>query len=497
MSAPLIAALQVHLRAQLIETHISWVLLDGQHAWKIKKPVKLPFLDCSELAHRHALCEQELLLNRRLAPQLYLDVVPITGTPQAPQLNGVGEPIEYALRMKQFGAGQLFSERLAAGTLTTEHIDKLAVRLAAFHGQAAVAGVDTPGTELHATPQAIHAASMSVVDGLIAQGRGPTCTELKRWLQDQAERLQNMWLQRKATGHVVEGHGDLHLANVVVLGDEVTAFDCIEFDPALRWADPMSDIAFLVMDLLAHRRGDLAFRFLNAYLDASGDHEGLPTLRYALVYRALVRAYVGGMAGAQADAAGRPDYLALAWNLSQTTPLSLTITHGLSGSGKTVASQAVLEQTQAIRVRSDVERKRLFGLDALDHTSEQDKAEVYGAAASQRLYARLCELAELVIKSGFAVIVDATCLLRAERDLFRQLAHRLHVPFQILHCQASDQALRERIQARSARGDDASEANLAVLDWQLAHQEPLHADEQAEVSHWTPPDTVKAGCASK
>jgi hypothetical protein len=266
----------------------------------------------------------------------------------------------------------------------------------------------------------------------------------------------------------------------VLLDDEVTAFDCIEFDPALRWIDVLNDIAFLVMDLLAHGRGDLAFRFLNAYLDDTGDHAGVPVLGWYLVYRALVRALVARIRTGQGGAAAGPDHLALALQLVGGGDARLLITHGVSGSGKSWVAQQLLEQAQALRLRSDVERKRLFGLRALEASASRVPGGIYGRDATRRTYARLRELAALALAAGHRVIVDAAFLRSDERDDFRRLAQELHVPFTLLDCQAPAALLRERVRARAERGDDASEAGLAVLERQLATAEPLRPDEAAD-----------------
>jgi aminoglycoside phosphotransferase family enzyme/predicted kinase len=475
-TAELVASLQRKLGARVVETHVSWVLLDGTHAWKIKKAVKLPFLDFSELATRARLCLEELRLNRRLAPALYLDVVAIHGTPAAPRLQGDGPAIEYALRMHEFSPGALLSEQLAAGTLQPEHLDRLAVRLAAFHAGAEVAGPDSPW----GTPETVAGDSMRALDGLALHGAAAAdCDALRIWLQAQASRLRPVWQERRRAGRVREGHGDLHLANAVLLEGEVTAFDCLEFDPALRWTDVFSDIAFLAMDLLAHGRGDLAYRFLNVWLDESGDHAGLPVLRWYLVYRALVRALVARIRSGQGGAAGGPDHLALALRLATDGDARLLITHGVSGSGKSWVAQRLLQQAQAIRLRSDVERKRLFGLHALDDSVRLVPGGIYGPGATQRTYSRLRELAALALSAGQRVMVDAAFLRRGERDDFRRLAHELHVPFTLLHCHAPLPVLRERVRSRSAGGSDASEADLPVLERQIAQAEPLAPQERA------------------
>lgn len=487
MSSELVQRLQQDWQARLIETHISWVLLDGTHAWKIKKPVKLPFLDFSELATRRRLCEQELLLNRRLAPDLYLHVCPLVGTVQAPRLGAplqTGQPddvaaIEYVLCMKQFEPGALLSERLAAGRLDAAQLDSLARRLAAFH-QAADHGANRAehGSDW-GSPARIAQPVEGLLDGLAAHGCEAACARLRPWLQAQAQQLHDTWLQRQAEGRVVEGHGDLHLANVVVLGDEVTAFDCIEFDPALRWIDGLNDIAFLVMDLLAHARADLAWRFLNSYLDERGDHAGLPVLRYYLVYRAMVRALVARLRADQGGQDAGPDYLALALQLTDPPRPRLLITHGVSGSGKSFVAGQLLEQAGAIRLRADVVRKRLFGLGPGAASSAEIAGGIYGARSTEATYARLLTLAEVALRAGWSVIVDATFLQAPDRARFQGLARRLALPFHILHCTAPDAVLRERVLARHARGDDASEADLAVLDAQLARVQPLLGPELA------------------
>uniref|UniRef100_UPI003783A86F bifunctional aminoglycoside phosphotransferase/ATP-binding protein n=1 Tax=Aquabacterium sp. TaxID=1872578 RepID=UPI003783A86F len=238
-----------------------------------------------------------------------------------------------------------------------------------------------------------------------------------------------------------------------------------------------ADIGFLVMDLLAHERRDLAFRFLDRYLGEGGDHAGTAVLRYYLVYRALVRALVATL---RPGPASGPDYLGLALRWLQPPGARLMITHGYSGSGKSHAAAALLEQAGAIRLRSDLERKRLHGLSALQRSDSGLDSGLYAAQASQATYARLAALASIALRAGWPVIVDAAFLQAAERERFRQLAREQGVPFTILHCEAPPQLLRERLAARARRADDPSEADAAVLAHQLAHAEPLDAREQRE-----------------
>ena len=480
-SDALIEPLRRHLEAtqggpvDRVETHISWLLLTPKFAFKIKKPLRLSFLDFSSLELRRHFCEEELRLNRRLASDLYLDVVDIRGTPDAPTFAASGDVVEVALKMRRFPAGSLMTERLATGKLDATHIDRFAERLAEFHRTAPAV---EPGSRFGA-PECIVAQAAGTLDGI--EQHGADGAALRAWIAEQSKALTPWWVERQSAGQVRECHGDLHLANALVLGDDVTAFDGIEFDPALRWIDVLSDSAFFAMDLIAHGRRDFAYRFLNAYLEHSGDYAGLPVLRFYMVYRALVRAHVALIRERQAGPmpAG-PDYLALAHQLASESDARLLITHGLPGSGKTFVTQRLLEQVGAIRLRSDVERKRLFGLTALESSADRPRDEIYGPQATADAYARLRSLARTALSAGYPTIVDAANLREAERTQFRELAAELNVSFTILDCEASHGVLRERVSARLARRDDASEADLAVLERLHAVRELLTPAERAQ-----------------
>ena len=253
----------------------------------------------------------------------------------------------------------------------------------------------------------------------------------------------------------------------------MAAFDGIEFDPVLRWIDVLDDIAFPVMDFIARGRADFAFRLLNGWLDGTGDHPGLPALRFSLVYRALVRAQVEHLNGAGHEAAARR-YLDTALALAQPGQPRLLVTHGLPGSGKTFESQKLLEREGAIRLRSEVERKRLAGLSMLADSCASGLDLYQPAVATARTYAELFRLARGALEAGWPVILDAAFLHRARRAQALALASAIGVPLSIMDCQAPLQVLRERLQAR--RGD-ASEATLEVLDELSLSAEPLLAEE--------------------
>ncbi len=471
-------------QVRLIETHISWVLLAGHYAYKIKKPLNLGFLDFSTLELRRHYCEEEFRLNRRLAPQLYLGVVAIGGDPDHPQL-GAQPAIEYAVKMRRFPAACLMDRQLARGGIAPQHIDKLAATLACFHAGLPAAAPDTPFGSL----AEIRAAAMQNFEQLqpllgtddgVAQLQAATGAELAA--------CATIFEQRRTAGFVRECHGDLHLGNIALINDTPVPFDGIEFNPALRWIDVMDELAFPVMDLLHRNRPDLAWRLLNAYLEITGDYGGMAVLRFYLAYRATVRAKVDAIRAAQPGLRKRAandllyaskNYLDLARNCLAKPRPALIITHGLPGSGKTSFAQSALEYFGAIRIRSDVERKRLHGLEALDDSRPRFGASLYSTGATQRTYARLLDLARELLEYGFPVIVDAAFLRKEERARFRELARQMRVPFAIAAMHADMQLLRARITQRQTRASDASEADIAVLEKLAAVVEPVLPEERA------------------
>lgn len=478
------------LKLACVETHISWVILTGDYAYKIKKPLNFGFLDFSSLALRQQDCAEELRLNRRLAADVYLAVVAITGTPDAPQVGGTGTVLEYTVKMRQFAPDATLDTLATRGELTVAQIDALAGRVAQFHlFDCAMAQADRPW----GSPEAIAKPVAENFQILTAQLSDPALhhalADLKAWSEQTWQRLTPLFLERRVAGWVRECHGDLHLANVAWVEGRPLIFDCLEFSPALRWVDVMSEIAFCYMDLQHRGLADLAARFLNAWLEKTGDYVGVALLRYYAVYRALVRAKVAALRLEQvADPLARSavhaeidNYVQLAQRLSTTSRPELWITHGVSGSGKSTAALKLLQQRGLIRLRADVERKRLAGLDALARSPADGR--LYTREFTQRTYQRLAELAASLLQAGWSVVVDAACLQRAERDTFRAVAHQHDADFHLLHLECDPATLRARVAQRSAHGQDASEADVAVLDAQLTRPHGLDADEIADCHH--------------
>ncbi len=474
---------------RLVETHISWVLLTGRYAYKIKKPVNLGFLDFSSLEKRRFFCEEELRLNRRLAPSLYLEVVSITGSPASPVLSGSGEVIEYAVKMVQFPEEARLDRMLVRDELGPPHIDLLARELAEFHGRIAVAGNDKPFGDPEHVYEPVRENFIQIRSRIEAVDESPL-RRLEIWSETSFAELRVTFENRKRGGFIRECHGDAHLANMVWLEERAMLFDCLEFSANLRWIDVMSELAFLVMDLDDRGRSDLARRALNAYLEHTGDYAGLAVFRFYQVYRALVRAKVACIRLSQSGLSdeeknrGREEYRGyanLAGRYTQPPPPALIITHGLSGSGKTWLSQLLLEALDAVRVRSDIERKRLHGLAPAERSGSGIDSGIYAPDASRRTYAHLAELAAMILRAGHTAIVDAAFLKHSQRDQLHAVANERHVPFVILDIRTPENILRQRLRQRAAQQHEVSEAGLAVLDHQLATREPLADAEQRHV----------------
>lgn len=469
-------------RVSVLETHISWILLAGRFAYKIKKPVNLGFLDFSQLQQRAFFCREEVRLNRRLAPEIYLDTVSIGGNVERPRFNT--EPaIEYAVKMRRFAAGKLLDTLLANHHLDGHLIDKLAETIAMFH----LSLPPPPPDSAYGSSAAVYAPARQNFEQLSNLLRTDDAL-LTQGLHDKFEQehavCANLFEQRRQAGFVREGHGDLHLGNICLLHGQPVAFDGIEFSPDLRWIDVINDAGFVVMDLLHRDHPDLAYRFLNAYLQHTGDYAGLAVLRFYLSYRATVRAKIAAIRWSQTQAAAARQeslsYLALAAVCLQRRRPVLLLTHGLPGCGKSLVSQALLEKYALIRLRSDVERKRLFGLKVQQPSGSAIDAGIYTPQASLCTYGLLSDLARELLANGFAVVIDAAFLQYWQRQMFRQLARDMHAAFAILSIRASDEVLRQRIRQRQQRGGDASEADLTVLEKAITNQESLRADEQAD-----------------
>lgn len=475
----------------LLETHVSWVILTGAWAYKVKKTVQFDFLDYSTVEQRRKCCQLELEINRVWAPEIYQDVVPLIEqgqhlrVGQAEASLASGERIaDYAVRMRQFPQSALLLEQLRSGAITPAQMEPLAKQLVELHRR-----VDP----VEGAVDLVQRSSIEPVRENIAflleqlSPEAPDRARIERlntWTEQAILNLLPLMQARAQAGRVRNCHGDLHLNNLLYLGSEFVPFDGIEFSDALRQIDVISELAFLTMELSEHNYRQHAHRLVNCYLEESTDYQGLRLLPYYLVYRALVRVKVDLIRQQQTagdrsagrtglSAAGRA-YLAFAEQVVQPTRPQLWVTHGLSGSGKSTAALALVDHRGFLRLRSDVVRKQLAGLAPLDRPPAPQLPSLYAEKMTRRTYQQLYDQAQEVLAAGFSVVVDAAFLMRHQRDAFAVLAREQGVKFHILHCQSTSEELQRRIRTRT---DDPSDATVAVLQQQIRTTQTLAEDE--------------------
>lgn len=466
---------------RVCETHLSFIVLTGELAYKIKKAVSLDFIDTTSLERRHQLCEDELRLNQRYASDLYLRVVPVTFEAGTLHFAGSGEAVEYAVEMREFDSSEELAALVEAGAATEEDLSGLADCVADFHRRALPRRTDDDA----ATRAYVRKAQenlTAVAARAPAIGGETQVARLRKWTDERLARDLERLRSRECDGFVRECHGDLHSGNVVRWNGALMPFDCIEFDPELRFIDVLSDIAFLAMDLIAKDRVDLAFALLNRYLERNGDYQGVPLLPSYLVYRALVRTKVELIAFEQhpeaVDAAERArTYLSTALSVAHPDMKpALIVMHGASGSGKSWLSAQLVPKLPALRVRSDLERKRLAGIDPFD-PSQEPNPDIYTLEFNDRTYEHLRACAHACLRGGMSAIVDAAFLKAHERRTFAALAREQGATFSILSCRADPDTLAARIARRRLARNDPSDADEQVMRRQLATMEPFTQDE--------------------
>lgn len=487
---------------ELRETHISWVFLTGEFAYKLKKPLDLGFANFVALEDRLKYCHEEVRRNRLYSQGLYLDVVPICIHENSFIVEGAGQAIDYAVKMRQFDDSQLASKLVSTGRLSSDDLAVLAGYVADIHQKASRSTEGVWGTPEDILRSAVE--NVEVLRRLTAEKEPlQQLDEIGKWTQDELSRLKTALERRKQQGFVRECHGDFHLGNLVYWNGRWTLFDCIEFNPDFYWIDVISEVAFLIMDLDDHGCSELGWQFLNTYLEHTGDYEGLNVLRFYLVYRAMVRAKVTALRLQQNRVPEQErhqldrewhSYLHMASQYLKQPAPSLTITHGLSGSGKTFGTQGMLSQCKAVRIRSDIERKRikprvdengqLHGQPLVHepnweegHEGSLSTTEAYSVSSRDAVYEYLAMLSEMLLDAGYSVIVDATFLKRHHRARFLKIAKVRQRPFIILKFGAEKNQLQQRIRARQQSARDASEANETVLEQQILELEPLEPQE--------------------
>jgi aminoglycoside phosphotransferase family enzyme/predicted kinase len=442
---------------EMVSTPTSHVFLAGDHAYKLKRARKLPFLDYSTVALRHDLTVRELELNRRTAPELYLGVLPITRLGGTLHLGGDGEIVDWVLHMRRFAADDQADHAALSGRFTPAHARELADILLDFHRTIPPCAHKGDASDVQRSIANVRAAFDMAEDNAFKNAAQDIADALLALAARHAARID----QRQREGHVRQCHGDMHLANVVLIHDRPVPFDAIEFSDDIACVDVLHDLAFPVMDLVAHHLPRHAQILFNRYLAATRDYGGLALMPLYLGNRALVRAMANGLSHKEQKA----------WRYVETARAVmghrrpwLMAVGGLSGSGKSTLAHGLALQLApppgAVVIRSDEVRKRYLGKSPEERLDES----AYTPTISARVFDIMAEDARKCLDAGWPVILDATYMAAAARNRIAAMAGALQVPFQGLWCDAPADVLRARV---AARQDDASDANVAVLERQL------------------------------
>ena len=468
---------------QLLQTHISYVLLTGDYVYKLKKPMNFGFLDFSTLERRQHFCHEEMRLNQRGAAELYLEVLPVTQSSGKFTLGNGGEVVEYVLKMRQFPQENLFITMFEQGKLTEAHMEELGRVTAKYHEKAETSDYIRTFGEVPQVRASIDENYQQTEKYIGDPQTQAQFEETKQYTDSFFAKREELFLSRIQNNWIRECHGDLHLRNICLWQDKILLFDCIEFNEAFRFVDVMYDAAFTVMDLEARGRQDFGNAFLNTYVEQTGDWEGLQVLPLYLSRQAYVRAKVTsfllddpGIPTSEKEAASATaaQYYKLAWEYTQPRLGKLILMSGLSGSGKSTVARFMARHLGAIHIRSDAVRKHLGGVPL----EQQGGAELYSTEMSQKTYSRLLELGILLAAQGFPVILDAKYDRQQLRLEAIAQAQTHQLPLQILHCTAPLEMLSDRL---SSRTDDVSDATSDLLAAQQTAAEPFTPSEQPYV----------------
>ncbi len=459
-------------RVDVIETHISLVFLAGERAYKLKRAVRLPYVDFSTTERRREACAAELALNRRTAPSLYLKLRGVSRDTNG-KMGFVedGAAVDWVVVMRRFDQTLLFDALAKTGGLTPRLMDEVADHIALFHA-AAERSLDHGGAAALTEIAEIQHRCLAAVP---QTGLAPDEVDeiLATW-RARVAAAGSLLDRRRAAGKVRRCHGDLHLRNICLLDGEPTLFDCLEFDAALATTDVLYDLAFLLMDLEYRGLADHANRVFNRYLDRSEEDDGLAAMPLFLSLRAGIRAQtaanaLAGTADATAGAALAADargYLGFAHRLLRPIQHRLIAIGGVSGTGKSTLAAALAPELGlrpgARLLRSDVTRKLLLGV----APEARLPGQAYVRDVSRRVYEALCRKAAIGLSAGYSVIIDAVALSPDERRAFAEVAQAEAVPFFGFWLDGPEAMLAERVRSRR---HDASDATPEIVAEQLRH----------------------------
>ena len=481
---------------KLIQTHISWVFLTGEFVYKIKKPVDFGFLDFTTLEKRHFFCKEEIKLNRRFSPEIYLSVVPIVKRNNAFFIDGEGKIVDYAVKMKQLPQTACVTHLLEKDKITPTIMQAIAKKMADFYLKAET----NREIATYGLPEKIEINIKENFDQT-ASYTSRTIPEkiynaLKEYSFSFLEKEKDRFLKRITAGQIKDGHGDFHCANIYWHQGKAYILDCIEFNKRFRYADVAADVAFLLMDLDFRQASFWGNNFLNTFLAQTNDFSLLGVLTFYKIYRAYVRGKIKsfetdmqGISTAQKEAATRQArvYFELAYSyLSQPcSPRILAVT-GLLGSGKTTLALALAARLGAIVIRSDAVRKHLVGAKPDTHLYAPFGKGVYTKEMTERVYESLISLAEEILGYGFPVILDASFNKEIYREKVRALSQKMGCPYLFLYCQCEEEIIKNRLQQRQKKGEDISDAYLGLFETFKKSFEPLRDENKIIVDTGQP-----------
>lgn len=489
---------------ELVETHISWVLLGERDVFKLKKPVELGFLDFSTPALRKAACEREVELNRRLAPEVYLGVVPLRRTNGRLSLEGEGEVVEWAVHMRRLHDRDRADVRLAQGRLQPNDIARIAVRLAEFHASARCdAETSSFGSAESIATNVRENFAQTPLRRYLSEAQVQELTEQQLTvLERHAERFD----ARIDAQRVRDGHGDLRLEHVYLDDDGgITILDCIEFNDRFRYADVASDLAFLAMDLSAHGHVELSEHLVAEYAKASGDFDLYGVLDFYEGYRAFVRGKIATFVADDPDvgaphrarsmaSARRCFMLALASGRRSLLGPCVVAVGGVIASGKSTISGRLSQEMSAPVVDADRTRKQMIGVRATQPVHEGSWQGAYDPKFTQEVYAEVFRRAGVVLRSGRPVIVDASFRSQALRGRAHELAAQHGVPFRLVECRIDYAIAKERLRERAKRAS-VSDGRLEIFDDFVAKWESIEefsAEEHIVLDTSKPVETTAA-----
>ena len=448
------------------ETHISHVFLAGELVFKLKKPVRYSFLDYSTLEKRRFYCQEELRLNRRLAPSVYIGVMPITFDDLGWRLGGWAEPSEYVLVMRRLPEKRMLPFLLDTGQVTAAMMRELAKLLAEFHRGAERVG-DVHPRQYPALVRKEWCENVADLKPFVGNMIDiEDFRAVDRFAVEFIGAHEKLFARRAEQGWLRDVHGDLHAEHVCFAPEGIQVFDCVEFEPKFRQCDLASEIAFLAMDIDARGHNDLVETFLLRYGELIEDRDFIKLLPFWKCYRAMVRAKVYALRGSEGLATAQR-YLRYAVKLTwQRLQPFLILIGGFTGSGKSTVAKALSQRLGVVHINSDVVRKALAG--KIGSQPEAYGEGIYSLPMTERTYANIARDAEKFIANGNGVILDATFARRAQRQQMAGLAAKYRIPFLLIHCSAAEELIRRRLIQRAAHGQDISDGR-----WEIYQQQKL------------------------